>query len=997
MKAPETMSKEENQIKFPPVTKGEADVAEKITQEAWNLILEYTESASIDDQKMTDFAYLLGQSIGGGHRQRKGEGVPGMRAILVDWLTRGNLTNLDTIQALDVLIDIFEGRAVPLKPLAKELNKIKYDKEDFLTPRIEPCCMRLRAVKLSSAAVKDAPDNFDTLCGLIAASSASEEKPFYEAKSTFLEENYPNRASGLHVHPDMYIHEKDSLKFADSNEETDERPNEAKLLDSLTNQFQGDDCFIFQNFNLTGIDKRVAEDFCNQLKRNLEKGSTKVEEVEEQMKKISGLTFLDWDSIKRDAKKRSKFKGGSISACTIEVFKNHLKSKTSSNSFLVVNLSLATIIFINMDPKGEEEDAYPSQMQLVKRYLEELLVPNKEIEWRLIGFEISPDDPDSPRCNQCKKHVLDIKAFNQDFRTTITALYQEEDVNTVSNKGRIKKIKRHYSPAEKNTESYVDLISNIVVLANLDLTPHSSAVGKVMKQLCGTTKQVVGPAEYAANEDFIHNKIFWNKEQRQLLSSPERKVVLQADFGCGKSFMLHRMIQRYSEAGDYDNFLISFLPQQRPFVRGVLDVANRMKYMGAASQGQVQVISVADIVASMSSLDFQKDVSQETLTDKCFLFLQDLTKKHPHANIVVDEVRLENLVNKKEIHDNDFVGSLWMAVSSISKYDFRDQIDQTDLSQIPAVTSQKFKLKYLKNNMRNGCKVISGSLSLQDGSIEKGTIGIFEKNNTDVSASASAAEVVQELSRPKARVTSASRPTNFNRMSSLLSATFRGRPWFSKSSSRDDAVAAEPNNDDGIVVRMIEGGRSGVFVGPKEGAKGCPTVLGMDPRQLKSEKAALFLSGELPERLRKEAFVILGNTERDIDWLLQQMADGDKVWLTVYNPRDKSEIVHHEKALEKYLQNESGGLVTLGSLFNGMESARVVFVYENPYASHFRANYMRASVELILIDRHISGTQLLSLGRYLNIKMGGGCLSVSKEGIKKNKPGNKNCPQVILR
>ena len=64
------------------------------------------------------------------------------------------------------------------------------------------------------------------------------------------------------------------------------------------------------------------------------------------------------------------------------------------------------------------------------------------------------------------------------------------------------------------------------------------------------------------------------------------------------------------------------------------------------------------------------------------------------------------------------------------------------------------------------------------------------------------------------------------------------------------------------------------------------------------------------------------------------------------------------KKPSKFLEKENGGLVTLGSLFNGMESARVVFIYENPYASHFRANYMRASVELILIDRNESGTEI---------------------------------------
>ena len=47
-----------------------------------------------------------------------------------------------------------------------------------------------------------------------------------------------------------------------------------------------------------------------------------------------------------------------------------------------------------------------------------------------------------------------------------------------------------------------------------------------------------------------------------------------------------------------------------------------------------------------------------------------------------------------------------------------------------------------------------------------------------------------------------------------------------------------------------------------------------------------------------------------------------------------------------------GSSLTLGSKYNGMESAAVVFVYSNPFSSNFRANYMRVSVELILIDRH---------------------------------------------
>ena len=139
-------------------------------------------------------------------------------------------------------------------------------------------------------------------------------------------------------------------------------------------------------------------------------------------------------------------------------------------------------------------------------------------------------------------------------------------------------------------------------------------------------------------------------------------------------------------------FLLSFLLQERPFVRGVLDVANRRLY---SAQGQkVQVLSVADMVGSV-------DASQDTLMKKCFRYLRDLTKKHKLANIVVDEVKLEDLIKRQKIHSKSFMGTLWIAVSSVSKYDFRDQSDKTNLDQIPALKKQNFRQEYLKTNMRN--------------------------------------------------------------------------------------------------------------------------------------------------------------------------------------------------------------------------------------------------------------------------------------------------------
>ena len=109
-------------------TDQERDVKEKITAKAWNLILYNTANFAIDDQMMKDFASLLGAPIRGGHLQRQGRGVPGMKAILVDWAiipSEGNLLKLETVEALDVLIKIFSGQTVPLNPLAKNLTDVK--------------------------------------------------------------------------------------------------------------------------------------------------------------------------------------------------------------------------------------------------------------------------------------------------------------------------------------------------------------------------------------------------------------------------------------------------------------------------------------------------------------------------------------------------------------------------------------------------------------------------------------------------------------------------------------------------------------------------------------------------------------------------------------------------------------------------------------------------------------------------------------------------------
>ena len=117
----------------------------------------------------------------------------------------------------------------------------------------------------------------------------------------------------------------------------------------------------------------------------------------------------------------------------------------------------------------------------------------------------------------------------------------------------------------------------------------------------------------------------------------------------------------------------------------------------------------------------------------------------------------------------------------------------------------------------------------------------------------------------------------------------------------------------------------------------------------------------VPDRCfsKEEAIVLLGNENEDVEWMLQcltKVQNSEFRPLTVYNPKKESDIAESELSLLNYLQNAKGCLLTLGRHFNGMESATVVFSYTNPYASNFRANYLRASVELILLDRNEMGT-----------------------------------------
>lgn len=261
----------------------------------------------------------------------------------------------------------------------------------------------------------------------------------------------------------------------------------------------------------------------------------------------------------------------------IEEVRSRLSSHSKENGFVVVSLSLAAIIYFDISPANSTRN----KMHFLKNYLEMLLLPTSELEWTLMGFEVKLEETLESRCSKCNQHILNIGNFNGNFYQFVKQLVENE---CGTSEKSLPKIQREAFKADLEKEkaiAYRMLIANIIVLANIDLTPHSHAVDKVMQQLSGTPKRVVGPGDYTTF-DLYTNLLLWNRVQKSIRVRPPRKALLQSDFGCGKSLLLHAQIQAcYENDPESMNFVVSFLQQNstnRPFVRSVLDVANRLRY-----------------------------------------------------------------------------------------------------------------------------------------------------------------------------------------------------------------------------------------------------------------------------------------------------------------------------------------------------------------------------------------------------------------------------------
>ena len=97
------------------------EVKERLGDETYNAILEYVIKGQISNQKLTDFAQQLGQSISGNQSRWGKCDEAAMREVLSDWWNE-SLFELEQHKALDMLEKIFDTRPVFLRPLAKQLR-----------------------------------------------------------------------------------------------------------------------------------------------------------------------------------------------------------------------------------------------------------------------------------------------------------------------------------------------------------------------------------------------------------------------------------------------------------------------------------------------------------------------------------------------------------------------------------------------------------------------------------------------------------------------------------------------------------------------------------------------------------------------------------------------------------------------------------------------------------------------------------------------------------
>ena len=151
-------------------------------------------------------------------------------------------------------------------------------------------------------------------------------------------------------------------------------------------------------------------------------------------------------------------------------------------------------------------------------------------------------------------------------------------------------------------------------------------------------------------------------------------------------------------------------------------MSNKMRYENTEG---MTVIDSRDILCPKSKLREQLGLPR-VKADNNFKFLMDLTAKYTQASIGVDEVMLTEVNKRERIYHEDFEGTLWVAVSSVDKYDFRNMTNKVDLLKIPAVENQTFESIHLTKNMRNASRIFKKSFELDGAVIELATRSITD-------------------------------------------------------------------------------------------------------------------------------------------------------------------------------------------------------------------------------------------------------------------------------
>ena len=290
---------------------------------------------------------------------------------------------------------------------------------------------------------------------------------------------------------------------------------------------------------------------------------------------------------------------------------------------------------------------------------------------------------------------------------------------------------------------------------------------------------------------------------------------------------------------------------------------------------------------------------------------------------VVDEVSFEDLAHRYRIHHDEFIGSMWLAASSVSLYDFQDQDTENNFSKLRIETSQGFTRIHLKRNLRNGSHLLEKSFKIQGDVIEKGVKAGYDQMHLENENSVETHECgfyeplkklfccqnkdeedeINRYENPKKEKYKDSKNSQGSKTEEIKTENgVEGGSQINKTikTGAEDDKKEETESREIEIEEMVEARivstctKSAIYKGPKHEAFGSHSIPGLKPIRFRVEQAEKFLANELSQRLfeKKEVIVMLGNEHEDIQWMLKHLTKkGDiEEMVTIYNPISESEI-----------------------------------------------------------------------------------------------------------